>query len=269
LLSVAEHSLLLGVSAVFLAPLAVIVLTGLMTDHQALSSSLWPRPFVWGNLTEVFREAPIARALWITIQVAGLSAIGATLTSLPVAYALACLRWRGRSAVMALTLATAALPLAVTSVPLYELFSDLGWVGTLRPLIVPNLFGDALSIFLLRQAFLAVPRELVEEARVQGASELRILCRVMVPLARPTIAAVALLAFTFNWSELFRPLLYLGHEPELWTLSLALTELRGLHTVDWNLTMTACAIFTAPVLLLFGLAQRALLDGVVVQGPTR
>src|SRR5919199_957997 len=142
------------------------------------------------------------------ILYAGLATLGTLVSSIPVAYALSRLRWKGRDAVFLLVLATMMLPAQVTAVPLYVMWSKLHLVGGLAPLIVPNWFGDAFSIFLLRQFFLTIPEEYSDSARVDGCGELRILLTVVLRLAKPAIAAVALFAFLYAWNDFFGPLLY-------------------------------------------------------------
>ena len=127
-------------------------------------------------------------------------------------------------------------------------------------------FGEAFSIFLLRQFFLTIPDEMSDAARVDGASEFQIMTRVVVPLAKPAIAAVALFNFLYNWNDFFGPLLYLGENRNVWTLGLALSEFRTLHHVEWNLTMTASLLFMLPVIVLFFLAQKVFVEGVTLTG---
>jgi len=146
------------------------------------------------------------------------------------------------------------------------MFAKLGWVGHLSPLIVPNFFGDAFSIFLLRQFFLTIPEEYSDSARCDGAGEWRILLRVVVPLARPAIAAVGLFSFLYAWNDFFGPLLYVGEARGNWTLSVALANFRSLYHVQWNLTMAATLLFMLPVVLLFFAAQKAFVQGVTLTG---
>jgi len=154
----------------------------------------------------------------------------------------------------------------VTVVPLYIIFTRLHWIGTMKPLIVPLFFGDAFSIFLLRQFFLTTPQELVDAARVDGASEARVMTSVVVPLAKPAIAAIALFQFLYAWNDFFSPLLYLGENKDLWTLSLGLADFRGQFHTQWNLTMAASVLFMLPVILLFFAAQRVFVEGVTLTG---
>jgi multiple sugar transport system permease protein len=266
LIAIADHSVLIVLAIMFLAPFAFMLLTALMTSDQALSSKLWPHPFHWRNVTDVFQRAPLWRYTLNSMLYAGLSTIGVLVSSIPVAYALSRLRWRGRDAAFLLVLATMMLPAQVTAVPLYVLWSKLHLVGSLAPLIVPNWFGDAFSIFLLRQFFLTIPEEYSDAARVDGCGELRILLTVVMRLAKPAIAAVALFAFLYAWNDFFGPLLYTSENPDHWTLSVGLAQFRTQYQVQWNLTMMATILFMAPVIALFFAAQKAFVEGVTLTG---
>jgi multiple sugar transport system permease protein len=264
---VATRSGLIACSIAFLAPFAFIVLTSVMTDHQALSQRLWPQPFRWHNYIDVFTQVPLLRYTANTLLYAGLATTGVLLSSIPVAYALAKLRWRLRGVCFVLVLATMMLPFQVTAVSLYVIFVRIHWVGTLLPLIVPAFFGDAFSIFLLRQFFLTIPQELSDAARVDGASELQILLRVIVPLAKPALAAVALFQFLYSWNDFFSPLLYAGNNPDAWTLAVALQQFTNLSRgVLWNLQMAASLLFILPVIVIFFFAQKVFVEGVTLTG---
>jgi multiple sugar transport system permease protein len=266
LYGVGRYSLVIAGAVIFLAPLVFIALTSLMTDAQALSPRWWPHPFQWSNYSRIFEQTDVPRYMFNTMLYAVLATAGLLLSSIPVAYALARLRWRGRQAVFVLVLATMMMPTQVTIVPLYVMFAKLHLTGTLAPLIVPNWFGDAFTIFLLRQFFLTIPEEYADAARVDGAGELQILLRVFVPLARPAIAAAALFSFLFCWNDFFGPLTYIGESQHNWTLSVALSNFRGLYHVQWNLTMAATVVFMLPVIVVFLLAQRAFVQGVTLTG---
>jgi multiple sugar transport system permease protein len=266
LLSVANHSVAIALSIAFLLPFVFILATSLMTNQQALSPDIWPHPFVWSNYKTVFESFPFVRYTLNTVTYAGLATVGVLLSCVPVAYALSRLQWRGRQAAFLLVLSTLMLPPQVTIVPLYVIFVRLHWIGSLKPLIIPLFFGDAFTIFLLRQFFLTIPQELSDAARVDGASDLQILTRVIVPLAKPAIAAVALFQFLYSWNDFFSPLLFLIQDPDKWTLSLALSEFRSQYHVEWNLTMAAAVLFVMPVIILFFLAQRAFIEGVTLTG---
>jgi multiple sugar transport system permease protein len=266
LLSVAQHSLLIAVAIAFLAPFVFILLTSLMTTNQALSANLWPHPFRLHNFVDVFTKAPLWRWTFNTLVYAVLSTIGVIVSSVPVAYALARLRWRGRNFAFMLVLIALMLPPQVSVVPLYVMWAKLHLVGTLWPLIAPNWLGDAFSIFLLRQFFLTIPEEYLDAARVDGCGELRILFTVVTRLARPAIAAVALFSFLYTFNDFFLPLLYVGENSNNWVLSIGLAQFRSFHQVQWNLTMAATLLVMAPVIILFFLAQRAFVEGVTLTG---
>jgi multiple sugar transport system permease protein len=273
LLAVANHSVLIAVSLAFVLPVLFMFLTALMTDKQTLSPQLIPSPFVWKNFVTVFHDVDVFKYTWNTFLYAGLSTVGVVISCVPVAYAFARLRWRGRNVVFLLVLSTLMLPTQVTSIPLYILWAKqyhdwtgIQFIGTLKPLILPNFFGDAFSIFLLRQFFMTIPSELTDAMRVDGANEFQIMVRVVVPLAKPAIAAVALFNFIYAWNDFYGPLVYLASNPDAQTLSIALSAFRGLHHVNWNLTMAAAMIFMLPVVVIFFLAQRVFIEGVNLTG---
>jgi multiple sugar transport system permease protein len=266
LLAVANHSILIAVAIGFLAPFAFIALTSLMTTDQALSANLWPHPFRLQNFADVFSKAPLARWTLNTLMYSCLATIGVVVSSVPVAYALARLRWRGREVAFLIVLIALMLPPQVTVVPLYVMWAKLHLVGTLWPLILPNWLGDAFSIFLLRQFFLTIPQDYLDAARVDGCGELRILFTVVTRLAKPAIAAVALFSFLYTFNDFFLPLLYVGQNSNNWVLSIGLAQFRSLHQVQWNLTMAATLLVMAPVIVLFFLAQRAFVEGVTLTG---
>ena len=270
LVAVANHSVAIALSIVFLAPFVFVLLTSVMTRQQALSSRLWPHPFQWSNFREVFRILPMWRYALNSTLYAVFSTLGVVLSSIPVAYALSRLHWRGRQATFLIVLATLMLPTQVTIVPLYIIFVRLHWIGSLKPLIVPAFFGDAFSIFLLRQFFLTIPQELSDAARVDGAGEFQIMTRVVVPLAKAGIAAVALFQFLYAWNDFFNPLVYSGSNPNALTAAVGLSQLVSSEQVHlgvvWNIEMAASILFMLPVIALFFLAQRAFIEGVTLTG---
>jgi multiple sugar transport system permease protein len=266
LVKVADNSVLIVLAIAFIAPFVFIALTALTSDTQVLSPEIWPKPFEWHNFSKVFTSAPLGTYYLNTILYAGLATLGVLVSSVPVAYALARLRWRGRNVALVLVLASLMLPTQVTVVPLYVMFSKLHLIGTIWPLVIPNWFGDAFSIFLLRQFFLTIPEEYADAARVDGLGELRIMASVVTRLAKPALAAVALFSFLYCWNDFFGPLLYTGENESHWTLSVGLSQFRTVHQVQWNLTMAATLMFMAPVIALFFAAQKAFVEGVTLTG---
>ena len=272
-MTIANHAGLIAVSLAFALPVVFMLLTALMTDEQALSARLIPSPVQFSNFTQVFRDIDLVRFTWNTFLYAGLSTVGVVISCVPVAYAFARIDWRGRNIVFLLVLSTLMLPTQVTSVTLYILWAKqfhewtgIQYIGTLKPLIIPSFFGDAFSIFLLRQFFLTIPKELTDAIRVDGGGHLEILRRVVIPLSKPAIAAVALFNFIYTWNDFYGPLVFLAGNTDSQTLSVALSSFRGVHHVNWNLTMAAALIFMIPVIMLFFLAQRVFIEGITLTG---
>ncbi|SEL79811.1 carbohydrate ABC transporter permease [Nonomuraea pusilla] len=266
LLWIATHALAIALALMFLAPVAFLVLTSLMSDEQALTSDLWPRSWNWGNYADVFAKSELLRWTANTLLYAALGTLLTILSSVPVAYALARFRFRGRRLAFLLVITAMMLPPQVVAVPMYLVWARLGLTDSLWPLILPMLFGDAFSIFLLRQFLITIPREYVDAARVDGCSDLRTLLKVIVPMARPAIAAVALFQFFYCWNDYYGPLLYAGVAQEGWTLSLGLATFKAFHSVQWNLTMAATLLVTAPVIIVFFFAQKVFIEGVTLTG---
>src|SRR4029450_3058300 len=263
---IAEHAIAIAGALRFLAPFVFIALTAVMTNTQALTPDVWPNTWRFDNFVEVFRTAPMLRYLTNSLLYSVLAPGFMLLSSIPAAYALARLRWRGRNLAFMAVLVMMMLPPQVTVVPIYVLWARWELTGTLWPLILPNLLGDAFSIFLLRQFFLTIPEEYIDAAAGDGCGEFRILTTVVLRLAKPAIAAVALFSFIFTFNDFFGPLLYTGENPANWTVSVGLSQFRTIYQVQWNLTMAATLIAIAPVILLFFLAQRAFVEGVTLTG---
>jgi multiple sugar transport system permease protein len=250
----------------FLAPIVFIVLTSLMSDQQALTKDLWPREWHFENFAEVFQKAPMLRYLSQSLLYSILATAGMLISSVPVAYGLSKLRWKGQTWTFYLVIVAMLLPPQVIAVPMYVFWAKVGLTGTLWPLILPNFFGDAFSIFLLRQFLVSIPQSYIDSARLDGASELGVLLRVVVPMARPGIVAAALFMFLRTWNDYFGPLLYTGENPQNWTLSLGLASFRSVHQVQWNLTMAATLLVMLPVVILFLFAQKSFMEGIKLSG---
>ncbi len=263
---IAEHAVAVALSIMFLGPLIFIGLTAVMSDHQALTSQLWPTSWNWGNFAEIFEKAPLLTWIRNTLMYSLLATAFMLLSSVPVAYALARFRFPGRKAAFLPVITTMMLPPQVVAVPVYLIWARFHLTGTLWPLIIPMLLGDASSIFLLRQFLVTIPREHSDAARVDGCGEFRTLVRVILPMARPAIAAVALFQFFYCWNDYYGPLLYAGTDLDNWTLSLGLAAFRSVHRVQWNLTMAATVLAMAPVIIVFFFAQKVFIEGVKLTG---
>jgi len=267
LLLVGRHSVLIALALMFALPLAFMVLQSLMPITQAKTRALWPDSIEWGNYLDVFDRIPLATYFFNTLKVCVIATIGTVVSCVPVAYAFSHLRWRGRTAVFVLVLSTMMLPYQVLFVSQYEIFTSLGWINSILPLTVPAFFADAFSIFLLRQFFLTLPTEVMDAARIDGASEFGVLARVVVPMARPGIMAVAIFQFLFSWSDFFGPNIYLADEKSL-TLAVGLVRFNTAlaKTGESNLTMAASVVFVLPILVVFFFAQKVFIEGVTLTG---
>jgi multiple sugar transport system permease protein len=263
---IAKHSIAIALSIMFSTPVVYLVLLSLMTSNQALTSDYWPNTWHFENYIRVFQVTPLPRYLLNTVIYAVLATVLMLLSSIPAAYALAKLKFRGRNALFLTIICVMMLPPQVVTVPLYLMWARYGLTGTLWPLIVPMLFGDAFSIFLLRQFLLTIPSEYLDAARVDGCGEWRTLLRVVLPMARPGIAAAGLFQFFFAWNDYYGPLLYTSENENSWTLSLGLASFHGVHHVDWNLVTAATVLTMAPIIVVFFFAQRAFVQGVTLTG---
>jgi multiple sugar transport system permease protein len=263
---VADHAVGIAVALVFLAPFVFILLQSLMTSTQALTGDLWPQTWHPENYIEVFTKAPMLLYLRNTLLCATLATALMLVSSVPAAYALSRLQWRGRNVAFVVVLMMMMLPPQVTQVPIYVMWTKLHLTGTLWPMILPNLLGDAFSIFLLRQFFLTIPQEYADAARVDGCSEWRVMTKVILPMAKPGIAATAMFMFFFCWNDFYGPILYTSENPDNWTISLGLASFRNLYQVQWNLTMAATILAMLPVLIVFFLAQKVFVEGITLTG---
>jgi multiple sugar transport system permease protein len=264
---VGVHAVAVAAALFFVLPFVFLFLTSVMTDSQALSTSYWPSHWVWSNYRAIFHLPGFLTWWQNRIEYAVAGTVLTVCSSVPVAFALAKFRFRGRGLAMVLVISAMMLPPQVVIIPMYIFWANqLHLTGTLWPLIIPMAFGDAYSIFLLRQFLLTIPREYLEAARVDGCGHVRTLLRVVLPMARPAVAAVALFQFFYCWNDYFGPQIYASDNPAAWTLSYGLQSLHGAHHTDWNLTMAATLLVMAPVMLVFFLAQKAFIEGVTLTG---
>jgi multiple sugar transport system permease protein len=263
---VATHALGLAMGIMFTLPVIFVLLTAFMKSDQAMTASWWPQEWHFENFVEVFNRAPMLTYLINSLTYSLLATLGILVSAIPAAYALAKLRWRGQTWAFMAVVAAMMLPPQVVIVPLFDLWVRLGMTGTLVPLIAPYFLFDAFSIFLLRQFFLTIPKDYLDAARIDGCSELQVLYRVVVPMAKPGIAAAAMFCFLYTWNDYFGPLLYTAQARDNWTLSLAIASFRGMHHVEWNLTMAATVVTMLPAIVLFVFAQKSFVKGVTFTG---
>ncbi len=270
------RTLMVLAAAMFLLPLLWMLNTSTLSEQQAASGQVLVAPGGLGqtaarvaeNYRRVWTDEAVNFPLYLrnTLIVAALSVVGMTLSSAVVAYGLARIEFKGRGAVFALVLATMMIPFPVIMAPLYLAFRELGWIGTLLPLWVPAWFGGAFNIFLLRQFYRTIPRELDEAARIDGLGHVGIFLRIILPLSKPALAVVALFHFIYVWNDFLGPLIFLTHRDQ-YTLALGLQMYQSqAGLTPWNLLMAASAMVIAPILILFMLTQRTFVQGAATEG---
>lgn len=259
---------LLG-AALFVLPFFWMISTSLkpLNETMTVPPVWWPSSPQWRNFPDTIeRMGAFWRSLGNTLWIAGLSVVGCVVSSAFAAYGFSRIEWRHREKVFLLVICAMMLPFAVTVVPLYGLFRELDWIGTPRPLWVPAFFAPAFNVFLLRQFFLTLPRELNEAARIDGCSEWRIFWQIILPLSKPALAVVALFQFLASWNDFFGPLVYLT-EPRQFTLSLALQAFQSQQGgTEWHYLMAAAVLMTTPVVVLYFLCQRSFTQSIAATG---
>lgn len=260
-------ALLVLAAAVMLAPLVWAVSTSLRVPAQSftLPPQWLPTDFVWENYRAVFEVSQFGRYLTNNVVVTVAIVLGQMATASLAGYAFAKLEFPGRKVLFGLVLATIMVPIQVTIVPVFILITQIGWADTLLSLIVPA-WPTAFGTFLMRQYFKTVPDELAEAASIDGAGQWQIFFRVYLPLAKPGLAVVAILAFNYHWNEFFRPLVFLS-SPENFTLPLGLVNLQGyMGTGSISVVLAGIVISLLPVLVIFVIAQRFVIEGLMRGG---
>lgn len=263
------YVLLIVLSLTFLFPLFWMITSALKAEGQIF---LWPpqwipNPILFSNFQKAFNnpQLPFDRFVVNTLIIEAGVVSGRLISCTLVAYGFARLRAPGKNILFTLLLATLMLPRAAIIIPEYILFNQLGWVNTFLPLIVPAWFGEAYAIFLMRQFFMTIPRELEEAAIIDGATTLTVIWKVIVPLSTPVLAVIAILTFKDTWNDFLHPLLFLN-EPSKYTVAVGLAYFNGQFDVKLNLLMAASVTMMVPIVILFIFAQRAFVEGISLTG---
>jgi multiple sugar transport system permease protein len=264
---VAVYVALIGLAILFMAPFVWMVSTSLKTGPTSIAvPPVWiPDPVVWQNFPDALAKINFWVSLRNTLFYALPAVVGTVISCSLVAYGFARVQWPGRDIVFVVLLATMMLPSQVTFIPLYVIYAKLGWTGTFLPLVVPTFLGNPFFIFLLRQFFLGIPRELSDAARIDGASELRILRTIVVPLSVPALITVGLFTFIDKWTDFFGPRVYLS-DPNQYPLSIAIQTFQAAHKTDWPLSMAASTVITLPLVVIYFFAQRKFIQGITLTG---
>ena len=220
----------------------------------------------WKNFIEAWTSIAFPRLLGNTVMFAAITTFGAVFSSALVAYGFARFRIPRKNILFMLMLSTVILPSAVTLIPTYFVFNKIGWVGTWLPLIVPAFFSLGTNVFLLRQFFLSIPRELDEAAMMDGANPIRIFFSIILPQSVPALTAVSLFHFFWAWNEFFGPLIYLAGQPDKFPITVGLTAFNNLYSQSTNLIQAAALVASVIPVIVFFMAQRAFMQGVVITG---
>ncbi|MGB8356661.1 MAG: carbohydrate ABC transporter permease [Chthoniobacteraceae bacterium] len=258
---------LLGV--VFLAPFAWMVSTSLkpLNETMSLPPRWLPSSIQWRNYPDAIHAMGYFwRYAGNTLFLCVMTVTGTVISSALAAYGFSRVEWRGRDKVFLVLLATMMIPYPVIMVPIFSLFKHLGWIGSFRPLWAPSFFAGAFNVFLLRQFFLGLPKDISEAARIDGCNELQIFGRIILPLCKPALLVVALFQFMATWNDFLGPLIFLTEQKDF-TLALGLQSFQSQHGgTAWHHLMAASTLVVLPVVILFFFAQRTFIEGIASTG---
>jgi multiple sugar transport system permease protein len=244
-----------------------MVSTSLKADHDLyLFPPKWiPIPLVFQNYKKALEYFPFFSYFRNSLVITFGTILGTLLSCSLVAYSFSKLRWWGRDFFFYVMIGTIMIPFAVTVIPQFIIFTKLGWINTFLPLIIPSFFGTPLYIFLIRQFFKTIPDELLDAARVDGASEFQIFLKVMLPLCKPVLFLITLFQFLASWNNYLGPLIYLTDESK-YPLSLGLPQFLDRYGTYWNWMMAAATVALVPTVIFFFFAQSYLIEGIKISG---
>ncbi|TCP29473.1 carbohydrate ABC transporter membrane protein 2 (CUT1 family) [Scopulibacillus darangshiensis] len=257
-------------SIVLLFPIWWMLSTSLksMQEIMQFPPTFFPKEIHWDNYVKTLQSAPFLgyalNTLFITVSVV----IANVVMNSFIAYGFSKIYFKGRNALFMIVLSTMMIPGFVTLIPQYVFFSKIGWINTYFPLIIPALFGNAFFIFLLRQYFMTIPNELIEAAKIDGASHFYIWLKLMIPLTKPALATVAIFSFNGAWNDFLGPLLYVN-EQYMYTLQIGLAFFKGHVSTEWNYLMAGSLLVLLPVIILFFIFQRYFIEGMNITAGTK
>jgi multiple sugar transport system permease protein len=261
---------LIGTCLFYISPMYWMLVTALKSDKELAEfpPTLWPQEMIWRNFDQATRTFPFLPYLENTIFYAALTMLGSVLSNFVIAYGFSRIKWPGRDLFFYPVIGSIFIFIQfpvnpITMVPMFSFFAKLGLVNSFLPLILPTFFGNPFFIFLLRQFMLQIPGDLSEAARIDGANEFQIMYRIILPLTRPALVVVALLAGVNAWNDFLGPLIYLQND-KLYTLSLGLTFFKTTHGIQFNLLMAASCLVVLPVVTVFLFFQRFFIEGITL-----
>ncbi|EPY05884.1 binding-protein-dependent transport systems inner membrane component [Paenibacillus alvei TS-15] len=255
--SILPHAVLILFSFLFLFPFLWLVMTSLKTPDEIfqLPPNLLPDTFQWSNYAAALETIPFARYMTNTLIICAVNIAGQLFAAPLVAYSISRIPWKGRGIIFSIVVATMILPAQVQLIPQYIIFTKLGWVNTIFPLTIGAFFGAPFFIFLLRQFLMGIPTELSEAAKIDGASEIRIYIRIILPILKPALVTVALFSFVWSYVDFMGPLIYLNDSAK-WTITLGLQGFQQDHGAQWEKLMAASTIMTLPMIVLYFFGQK-------------
>jgi multiple sugar transport system permease protein len=251
----------------FLTPWVWMILTAGKSSTEIWKiPPVWiPAQYDWANYIEAWNKGDFLTFYRNTTLISVLNVVAVIFSCSIAAYAFARINFPGRNTLFVVVLATMMLPSQVTLIPIFMIFSKLGWVNSFKPLVVPLFFGDAFSIFLLRQFLMTLPRDLDEAALLDGCSRFGVFFRILAPQIRSALIVVAIYQFTWSWNDFFAPLIYLN-SPTLFTITLGLTRFMGRTQTDIQYLMAMTVVSTLVPIVIFFVTQRVFLQGIVITG---
>ena len=253
--------------ALMIIPFLWMLSTSLKTTAQSMAfpPEWWPRPFIWENYTQIYEYMPFFTFLFNSVKITFFVLVGQLLTCSLAGYAFAKLRFPGRRPLFLILLSTMMIPSQVTLIPVFIIMKSLGWINTHYALIVPAFFGSVFGTFLLRQFFLGLPNDLEDAARIDGCSPFGIYWRIMLPLAKPSLATLGIFTFMGTWNDFMRPLIYLSDMDKM-TLPVGLALLSNHQDIRIPLIMAGAVLSLLPILVLYVFGQKYFVQGIALTG---
>lgn len=261
------YLILIVFSLAFIVPFIWLISGSLKSSSELFANPpVWiPEVLNWSNYKEAFTAFPFLLYFKNTMIIVVFTCIGAVISNSLIAYGFSRIEWKYRDGVFVIVLATLMLPFQVIMIPLFLLFKDIGWIGSFYPLIVPHFFGNPFFIFLLRQFFKGIPKELSEAAKIDGANEFTIYWKVILPLSKPILATVVIFQFIEAWRDFLGPLIFLSDNTR-YTLSLGVQQIMSQNDPRWGLLMAIGVAMTLPIIIVFFFLQRYFIEGITFTG---
>ncbi|MEH7418496.1 carbohydrate ABC transporter permease [Neobacillus drentensis] len=261
------YLILILFSLAFIVPFLWLISGSLKSSSELFSDPpVWiPKVLNWSNYKEAFTAFPFFLYFKNTIIIVVFTCIGAVISNSLIAYGFSRIDWKYRDGIFVLVLATLMLPFQVIMIPLFLLFKEIGWIGSFYPLIIPHFFGNPFFIFLLRQFFKGIPKELSEAAKIDGANEFTIYWKVILPLSKPILATVVIFQFIEAWRDFLGPLIFLSDNSH-YTLSLGVQQIMSQNDPRWGLLMAIGVAMTLPIIIVFFFLQKYFIEGITFTG---